>query len=81
VFLSEDAFIRGSATVWRTLRHGGWLILLAISVPGSDFKATLSRLRNTLRGGGERLPEQGAEAVTQPGSPTYKSARLAAPGI
>jgi 2-polyprenyl-3-methyl-5-hydroxy-6-metoxy-1,4-benzoquinol methylase len=67
VFLSEDAFLRGLATVWRALRHGGWLILPAISVPGNDFQATLSRLRNTLWGGGARLPGQVAEAVTRSG--------------
>ena len=25
VFLSEDAFLRGLATVWRAMRHDGWL--------------------------------------------------------
>jgi SAM-dependent methyltransferase len=67
VFLSEDAFTRGLVTMLRALRHGGWLILPAISVPGYDFQATLSRLRNTLWGGGARLPEQVAEAVTRSG--------------
>ena len=42
----------GLATVWRALRPGGWLTLPAISVPGNDFRATFSRLRNTLWGGG-----------------------------
>jgi hypothetical protein len=55
VFPSEDAFVRGLATVWRALRRGGWLTLPAISVPGSDFRAAFSRLRNTLWGGGARL--------------------------
>jgi hypothetical protein len=67
VFLSEDVFVRGLATVWRALRRGGWLIMPAISVAGDDFRAALSRLRNTLWGGGSRLPEQVAEAVTRSG--------------
>jgi predicted O-methyltransferase YrrM len=67
VFLSEDAFMRGLATVSRALRRGGWLTLPAISVQGDDFQAALSRLRNTLWGGGARLPEQVAEAVTRSG--------------
>jgi predicted O-methyltransferase YrrM len=67
VFLSEDVFVRGLATVWRALRRGGWLILPAISVAGDDFRAALSRLRNTLWGGGSRLPEEVAEAVTRSG--------------
>jgi len=67
VFLPEDAFVRGLVTVWQALRHGGWLTLPAISVPGSDFRAALSRLRNTLWGGGARYPEQVAEAVVRSG--------------
>ncbi len=59
--------MRGLATVWRALRRGGWLTLPTISVPGNDFQATLSGLRNTLWGGGVRLPEQVAEAVTRSG--------------
>jgi predicted O-methyltransferase YrrM len=67
VFLPEDAFVQGLATVWRALRPGGWLTLPAISVPGSDFRAALSRLRDTLWGGGARFPEQVAEAVMRSG--------------
>jgi 2-hydroxy-4-(methylsulfanyl)butanoate S-methyltransferase len=67
VFVPEDAFVRGLTTVWRALRPGGWLSLPAISAEGDDFEATLSRLRNTLWGGGSRLPEQVAEAVTRSG--------------
>ena len=53
--------------MWRALRPGGWLTLPAISVPGNDFRATFSRLRNTLWGGGARLPEQVAGAATRSG--------------
>jgi hypothetical protein len=67
--------------VWRALRPGGWLTLPAISVPGNDFRATFSRLRNTLWGGGARLPEQVAGAATRSGSPTYKSAQSGAPCV
>jgi 2-polyprenyl-3-methyl-5-hydroxy-6-metoxy-1,4-benzoquinol methylase len=67
VFLPEDAFVRGLTTVWRALRPGGWLSLPAISAAGDDFQATLSRLRNTLWGGGARLPQEVAEAVTRSG--------------
>ena len=67
VFLPEDAFVRGLTTVWRALRPGGWLSLPAISAAGDDFEATLSRLRNALWGGGARLPQEVAEAVTRSG--------------
>jgi hypothetical protein len=67
VFLSDDAFLRGLANVWRALRRGGWLTLPAISVSGDDLDAALSRLRNTLWGGGARLSEQVAEAVMRSG--------------
>ena len=67
VFLAEDAFVRGLATVWRALRRGGWLILPAISAAGDDFPAALSRLRNTLWGGGARLPEQVVELAMRSG--------------
>jgi hypothetical protein len=41
---------------------------LAATGYDSDLRAALSRLRNTLWGGGARLPEQVTEAVTRSGS-------------
>jgi hypothetical protein len=73
--------MRGLATVLRALRHGGWLILPAISSPGSDFRAALARLRNTLWGGGALLPERWLRRECGPVSPRYKSFRLAAPCV
>jgi hypothetical protein len=46
---------------------GGGALAAAISVPCDDLRATLARLRNTLWGGGARLPEEVAEAVTRSG--------------
>jgi hypothetical protein len=51
--------MRGLATVLRALRHGGWLILPAISSPGSDFRAALARLRNTLWAAARFCPRGG----------------------
>jgi predicted O-methyltransferase YrrM len=67
VFLPEDAFLKGLASVWRALRRGGWVSLPVISPPGDDLRPALARLRNTLWGGQARLPEQVAEAVTRAG--------------
>ena len=61
VFIPDGVFEAGLARVWRALRPGGWVSLPAISAPGADLEAALSRLRNLLWGGGVRLPEQVAE--------------------
>jgi 2-hydroxy-4-(methylsulfanyl)butanoate S-methyltransferase len=61
VFIPDEVFEVGLARVWRALRPGGWLSMPAISAPGEDLEAALSRLRNLLWGGGVRLPEQVAE--------------------
>ncbi len=63
VFLPDAAFEAGLRNVWRALRPGGWLSMPAISAAGGDLQAALSRLRNTLWGGGARLPEQVAETA------------------
>jgi predicted O-methyltransferase YrrM len=61
VFIPDEVFEAGLARVWRALRPGGWMSMPAISAPGEDLEAALSRLRNRLWGGGVRLPEQVAE--------------------
>jgi len=63
VFIPDRAFEPGLRRVWRALRPGGWLTLPVISAPGTDLEAALSRLRNTLWGGGARLAEQVAETL------------------
>jgi predicted O-methyltransferase YrrM len=63
VFIPDGVFEAGLARVWRALRPGGWMSMPAISAPGEDLEAALSRLRNRLWGGGVRLPEQVAEAA------------------
>jgi hypothetical protein len=63
VFIPDGVFAAGLARVWRALRPGGWVSMPAISTPGEDLEAALSRLRNILWGGGVRLPEQVAEQL------------------
>jgi predicted O-methyltransferase YrrM len=63
VFIPDGVFAAGLARVWRALRPGGWMSMPAISAPGADLEAALSRLRNLLWGGGVRLPEQVVQAA------------------
>lgn len=52
-FLSPDAFGAGIPRVRRSLRAGGWLLVLALDVPESDpVSAASSRIRARLWGGG-----------------------------
>jgi SAM-dependent methyltransferase len=57
-FMSEDVVKRGLRNSWRALRPGGWIMLLTICIPGIELPATISRLRDTLYGGGARFPAQ-----------------------
>ena len=65
VFLPDDAFLRGLATVWHALRTGGWVSLPVISAPGDELSPALARLQNTLWGGGARLPQEVADALKE----------------
>ena len=51
----------------RALRPGGWVSLVAISAPGPELDAALSRLRNVLWGGNVQFPEQVAEMAREAG--------------
>jgi predicted O-methyltransferase YrrM len=57
-FMSDDGVKRGLQNIWRALRPGGWVLVATICVPGMELQATLSRLRDTLMGGGARIPSQ-----------------------
>ena len=61
-FMSEEVVKRGVRNIWKALRPGGWILLLVICVPGMELPATISRLRDTLYGGGARFPDQ-VEAI------------------
>jgi len=67
VFLADDVFLQGLRTVWRALRKGGWVTLPTISSPGDELRPALARLRNTLWGGGARVAEEVAQAITEAG--------------
>ena len=57
-FMSDEVVKRGLQNVWGALRPGGWVLVQTISMPGMELQATLSRLRDTLMGGGARVPSQ-----------------------
>ena len=52
-FLSPESFERGLEYVWRALRPGGWLLVLALDLPDSEpLVAASRRVRARLWGGG-----------------------------
>ena len=57
-FMPDDVVKHGLANVWQALHPGGWLLVPAMSIPGIDLPAALSRLHDTLWGGGARVPSQ-----------------------
>jgi SAM-dependent methyltransferase len=58
LFMPDDVVKLGVRNTWKALRPGGWIMLLVICVPGMELPATISRLRDTLFGGGARFPAQ-----------------------
>lgn len=64
MFLSRDVLQRGLRASWTALRPSGWIVLLAVSVPGMTLDAALWRLRNVLWGGDPTTPEQVAGLLT-----------------
>jgi hypothetical protein len=67
VFLPAAAFAQGLRTTLAALRPGGWLLTLAMSAPGEDLEAAVSRLTNVLFGGTILFPEQVAQSVAGAG--------------
>jgi predicted O-methyltransferase YrrM len=55
-FVSDDVVKRGLQNIWRALRPGGWLWVATLCLPGMGLQATISRLCDTLMGGGARIP-------------------------
>ena len=64
MFLPRQALQHGVRASWAALRSGGWILLLAVSVPGMTLDAALWRLRNVLWGGDPTTPEQVAGLLT-----------------
>ncbi len=67
VFMPRAVFQHGLRTVFRALRPGGWVSLVAISALGPGIEAALSRLRNVLWGGEVLSPEEVAEMAREAG--------------
>jgi SAM-dependent methyltransferase len=67
VFLPQEAFGSGLRVVREALRPGGWAILLAIGVRGSDPRAALGRLINVLWGEEARSSEEVERAAIAAG--------------
>ena len=58
-FLSPDSFDRGLDYVWRALRPGSWLLVLALDLPDSEpLVAASRRVRARLWGGGAATREE-----------------------
>ena len=66
-FMPDDVVRRGLDNIWQALHPGGWLLVPAMSIPGIDLQAALSRLRDTLWGGGARVPSQVQAMMTDAG--------------
>lgn len=64
MFLPREVLQRGVRAAWAALRPGGWILLLAVSVPGMMLDAALWRLRNVLWGGDPTTPEHVAGLLT-----------------
>jgi predicted O-methyltransferase YrrM len=78
-FMPDAVVRRGLTNIWRALRPGGWLTVATMCIPGTDLQATLSRLRDTLWGGGGRVPSQVEAMMTDAG---YASIRVSeVPGM
>jgi 2-polyprenyl-3-methyl-5-hydroxy-6-metoxy-1,4-benzoquinol methylase len=67
VFMPVEVVERGLSAVRRALRPGGWVVLIALSVPGEDLPATLKRLLNVLWGGSPLQAEEVAGMVRAAG--------------
>lgn len=58
-FLSPESFESGLGYVWRALRPGGWLLVLALDLPDSEpLVAASRRVRARLWGGGAASREE-----------------------
>ncbi|HEU0167537.1 MAG TPA: methyltransferase domain-containing protein, partial [Chloroflexota bacterium] len=57
VFMPLDVVKAGLGCVYEALRPGGWITLVAISAPGAELRAVISRLRNVIWGGAPLSPD------------------------
>jgi alkylation response protein AidB-like acyl-CoA dehydrogenase/SAM-dependent methyltransferase len=57
VFVPERALVAGLRCLHRSLRPGGWAVLLTNSVPDPDLRGAVSRLQNVRWAGQVLLPE------------------------
>jgi hypothetical protein len=63
IFLPREVLKLGLRRAWEALRPGGWILLIAFSIPGMDLDAALMRLTNVAYGGDPLYPEQVAELL------------------
>jgi SAM-dependent methyltransferase len=57
VFVPEHALVAGLPHLHRSLRPGGWAVMLTSSVPDPDLRGAVSRLQNVRWAGQVLLPE------------------------
>lgn len=57
VFMPRDALVAGLPRLHRSLRPGGWAVLLSSSVPDPDLRGAVSRFQNVRWAGQVLLPE------------------------
>ena len=72
-FLPPAALRAGLRTVLRSLRVGGWALLLTLSVPGTDLRSSVSRFQNVRWAGEALLPEELVRMMEEAG---FGSVRL-----
>ncbi len=66
-FIPQNLLSQALSAIWTALRPGGWVLTATLGMPGAELDPAITRLRETLWGGGSRSPEEVANMMTQTG--------------